>query len=49
MIKFLVAIIVIAAVLAAVWCGILWQAAREMEYPGVDDIGLNDNDIKAGR
>ena len=49
MVKFLIAIIVIATVLGSVWFVILWQANREMQYPGIDDIDLNDPDIKAGR
>ena len=49
MIKFLVAIIVIVAILAAVWILVLRAASREMQYPGIDDIDLNDPDIKAGR
>ena len=49
MIKFLIAIIVILAVLGSVWFIILWSANREMQYPGIDDIDLDDPDVKAGR
>ena len=47
--KLVIAFVVIVAVLAAVWILVLRAASREMQYPGIDDIDLNDPDIKAGR
>ena len=44
MIKFLVAIIVIVAVLAAVWILVLRAASREMQYPGIDDVNIFDDE-----
>ena len=47
--KLIIALGIIVAILAAVWILVLRAASREMQYPGIDDIDLNDPDIKAGR
>ena len=47
--KLVIAFVVIVAILAAVWILVLRAASREMQYPGIDDIDLNDPDIKTRR
>jgi len=49
MIKFLIAITAVFVILAVVWIVFLWGMSRETKYPGIDDIDLNDPDVKAGR
>ena len=49
MLKLLIVITVVFVILAVVWIVFLWGMSRETKYPGIDDIDLNEQDIKTRR